>query len=153
RGPAVAVEGAGDDSFSVGGVDVEPDRRDEAAEEAEHRDARAERPPHWRRNEHRAKERHARRREQREDRREREPIDVWRLQAHLRGTTVTGCFGPFPTNEWPLTAAGHAERSKSPATSGAMSVSSTGRASIASSATVEPRASWRTAEMSRSMYI
>ena len=61
RGPAVAVEGARDDRLAVGRVDVEPDRGDEAAEEAELGDDPAERPPVPRRDEHRAEERDERR--------------------------------------------------------------------------------------------
>src|SRR5579871_1212042 len=139
-------------------VDVEPDRRDEAAEEAERRDAGAEAPAHRGRHEHGAEERDERRAEEREDRRDREPVDVRRVD-HGAATGVTlmiwecGCFGHCPTNEWWLIAAGHAESSRSPATSGATRASSAGRTSMTASETVDPRASWRTAEMSRSMYI
>ena len=79
RSPAVAVEGARDDRLAVRRVDVEPDRGDEAAEEAELGDDPAERPPVPGRNEHRAEERDERSSEQHEDRREREPVDVRRL--------------------------------------------------------------------------
>src|SRR5207248_8549358 len=61
RGPAVAVEGVGDDAAAACAVDVEPDRRDDAAERAEAGDGRRERAPPWARHEGGAEQRGSRR--------------------------------------------------------------------------------------------
>src|SRR5690348_9320488 len=110
RGPAIAEEAVEHDRAGrARRVDVEPGRGDEAADEPERRDARAEPPPQRCGHEHGAEERDARSREKREDRREREPVDTRRVD---HGTTLdwAGWFGHRPTNEWWLTAAGHADR-------------------------------------------
>src|SRR6185312_10333637 len=152
RGPAVAVEGARDDRVPVRAVDVEPDREHDPRRESRGGDAGRDRTAEGARHEHRAEERDERRPHQREHRPEAEPVDVRRVQAHLNWP-LTVAAGLWPKKEWWLIPAGQAERKSSPATSGTTSASSPGRTSSASSATVDPRASCRTAEISRSMYM
>src|SRR6185437_11541241 len=149
--PAVAVEGSRDDRVAVSAVHVEPDREHEAGHEAGQRAARRRDPPCRARHEHGAEERTEGGAGEREDRTEPEPVDGRRVD-HLNWL-LTAAVGESGVKEWLLMPAGHTERKSSPATSGTTSASSPGRRSSASLETVEPRASCRTAEISRSMYI
>ena len=81
RGEPVAADRVGDDSVAVGRVGVEDRRRDEGAGEAERAEEGRERLPGPGRHEHGDEEREARDAEERELRREREPVDV-RLRDH-----------------------------------------------------------------------
>src|SRR5262249_44609473 len=104
------------------------------------------------RHEHRAEEREERGADEREDRAQPEPVDGRCVQGHLN-PLLTAAVGESGVNEWWLIPAGQTESASSTPTSGTMSASSPGRRSSAASETVEPRASCRTAEIKRSMYI
>src|SRR6185312_4477948 len=104
---------------------------------------------------HRADQVHTARSEQRERRREREPVDRRRAQGgegHGSAclTVETACE---PANDRSVIAAGHAERTSRIATSGTTIPSSAGRRSSAASVTAGPGERCSTAEISRSMYI
>src|SRR5664279_478632 len=151
RRPTVAIEGVSDDPVAVRAVDVQPDRGDEPTDAAEPGDRCRERTSVRPGDQYRGEQRDPGRAEEREDRREREPVDVRRMD-HLNCTRIVS-DGWSPANEWCEMLAGHTERASSTPTSGTSRASSPGRRSSASSRTVEPRDWCSTAEMSRSMYI
>src|SRR5581483_11786455 len=119
----------------------ERDRERERGGEAGARAGRRRRLAPAPRHEHRDEQEQPRGAGHRERRREREPVDV---RARDHGS---------PRNEWPLTAAGHAERTRRRATSGTTTASSAPRRSSAASVTAGPGSSCSTAEIRRSMYI
>src|SRR5205823_11046577 len=133
-------------------VDVEPDGEHDSRREAHSGGRRRGDTAGAAGHEHCAQQCDERRGGEREHRAEPEPVDVRRVERHLNWL-LTAAVGESGAKEWLLMPAGQAERKSSPATRGTTRASSPGRRSSASSATVEPRASCRTAEISRSLDI
>ena len=132
RAQPVARERLGDQCPALGAL-VEDDRSedargDEAGERGEGCEAAAYPPRH----EHAAEERDTGRAEQRQSRREREPVDLW-SRDHSDASVTSTCG-----NERSEIAAGQAERKSNAATSGTTSASSSGRRSGDSSRTSGP---------------
>src|SRR5205823_1239217 len=136
---------------AVGAVPVQDRRGHEGAREAERTHPRREDAADARGHEHCGEQADARGREQRQHRREREPVDR-RLIDHRTSWARPGKPGGTPKVR-SVIAAGQADRTSRQATSGTRIPSSAGRRSSALSETDGPGLWWSTAEISRSVYI
>src|SRR2546427_345706 len=156
RGPAVAGHRVCDQRGRARAAVVEDAAEDTGGDEARGSDGCREGVPEPPGHEHRSEQCHAGDADQRQRRREREPVDVRRRDRRADHGVVPPSDGSdpwVPPNEWPLTAFGQTESATRQTTSGMTMKSWSERRSGARSGTVSPRRSCRTAEMTRSVYI
>src|SRR5581483_11702779 len=146
RSPPVAPHRVVDDCRRDRRAVVEECRQDARRDERTERDERARRPPRARGREHGHHQEHSSRTDQRKAGREREPVDVRRVD-HLATSSVGSAWA------CPETRFGQAESPIRHRTSGTRIASSPTRRSSALSLTAGPTSWWSTAEIARSMYI
>src|SRR5581483_2176432 len=152
RRPAVAEDRVVDDRRPGRRLRVDDHREREGDHEAREADQGGERLADDARRQHRDHQQEPGGADERERRRDGEPVDV-RLLDHLPppvSTATNACCPPTARSE---TSAGQAERPIRQRISGTTTASSPGRRSSALSGTAGPTSWWRTAEIARSMYI